>query len=111
MQYINDQTAPDSVILSDLTAGNYIPARTGRRVYVGHDNSMNKEEKVLLVQQFFRGDMQAPDAYAWLKTQGISYIFYGPQEQEDGKNMDIAAHYPFLRQVFHSVDVRIYQLP
>lgn len=111
MTYLNYQTAPDSIILSDLVAGNYIPARSGRRVYVGHDNSMNKEEKLLLVKQFFHGDMHAQDAYVWLKREGISYIFYGPQEKEDGNALDIATHYPFLRQVSVNTDVTIYQLP
>jgi hypothetical protein len=54
--------------------------------------------------------MPAKDAYAWLKREGVSYIFYGPQEKEDGGNLNIASRYPFLRQVFVNTDVTIYQM-
>jgi len=110
MGYINTQTEPESVVLSELTAGNYIPARTGRRVYVGHDGSIRKEEKLVISQEFFRGHREPQDAYAFLKQEGISYIFYGPQEREDSDYLDLPATYPFLRQVYRNVDVIIYQV-
>ncbi len=111
MDYIQTHTATDAIIFSDLTAGNYIPARTGRCVYVGHDNSMNKEGKQVLVQKFFQGAMDQKDAYAWFAKEHISYVFYGPQEKEHHPNLDLALRYPFLRQVFTNADVTIYQLP
>lgn len=111
ISYINYETAADSIILSDLTTGNYIPARTGRRVYVGHDGSINKETKLETVHQFYLGEMKEQDAYLWLKNAGISYVFWGPQEKESGEYTQISRIYPFLRQVFGNSEVTIYQLP
>jgi len=110
MIYLNDSTAPSSVILSDLAAGNYIPARTGRHVYVGHDNSINKEGKQIFVKRFFQGNMQSKDAYYWMKREGISFVFYGPQEQEHNRALDIMLQYPFLRQVFTQDGVFIFEV-
>jgi len=107
---INYITVPDSVILGELVAGNYIPARTGRRVYVGHDNSVKKEEKLILAQQFFQGGMDSKNAYFWLKSEGITHVFYGPQEQEDGKGIDIVAQYPYLRQIFEKNGVKVFEV-
>lgn len=107
---IQSQTPKSSVILSSMVAGNYIPARTGRFVYLGHENTAYKEEKVEIVKQFFSGVMNVQDAYRWLNQERISYVFWGPQEKEEGKGAPIASRYPFLRQVFANSDVTIFQV-
>lgn len=111
MGYIWDATRGQGIILSETTAGNYIPARTGNTVYVGHDNTVGFEEKKVLVKQFFSGKMSEE----WLKETGASYIFFGPQEREDlpaGRQApDLRIFYPFLTEVYKNSYVTIYKAP
>ncbi|MCJ7826145.1 hypothetical protein MUP56_00845 [Patescibacteria group bacterium] len=104
--FIEKHTEPDAVILSDFAAGNYIPPYTGRTVYVGHDNTVNKEQKVDLVRRFYQGEMRPADALVWLSQNRITHVFFGPQEKESQK--DIASLYPFLHEVYSNADVTVY---
>jgi len=108
--YIDASTPKNAVILSAIVAGNYIPARTGRVVYLGHENTSYKEEKVEIVKQFYSGLMEQKACYLWLHKEGISYVFWGPQEHEVGGEADIAAKYPFLREVYKNTEVTVYQV-
>jgi len=108
LNYIESHTEKEAVILSDLTAGNYIPAYAGRTVYVGHDNTLDKEIKVDLAHQFFLGEMTPSDAEVWLMQNRITHVFFGPQEKESKK--DIASLYPFLREVYRNTDVTLYSV-
>jgi len=106
LSFIEKQTPVGAIILSDLTAGNYIPPYTGRTVYMGHDNTLHKEQKVDLVHRFYQGEMRPAEAEVWLSQNRISNVFFGPQEKESQK--DIASLYPFLHEVYRNMDVTIY---
>ncbi len=108
--FIENETPKNAVILTSIVAGNYIPSRTGRLVYLGHENTSYKEEKMGIVKQFYSGQMNAQDAYYWMRREGVSYVFWGPQEKEEGGEADIASKYPFLRQVYFNPDVTIFQV-
>ncbi len=133
IRYIQDSTTRDTVVLSETGAGNYIPVYSGNTVYVGHDNTVAAEEKKVLVTEFFRGRMNARDAYGWIQKEGIGVVFFGPQEQEDGllarldppRNdlvetgsakrvgeagglSDILKVYPFLKEVYKNTYVTVY---
>lgn len=107
MGYIWEVTRGEGVILSETTAGNYIPAQIGNTVYVGHDNTVAFEEKKLLVKQFFAGKMSEE----WLKVTHVSYIFFGPQEREDAGGKNLTTFYPFLTEVYKNTYVTIYKAP
>ncbi|HCM82676.1 MAG: hypothetical protein UV63_C0035G0007 [Microgenomates group bacterium GW2011_GWC1_43_11] len=109
LAFIEKHTPEDAVILSDLTAGNYIPSHSGKTVFVGHDNTFAKEKKLLDTERFYKGEMNQGQAYAWLSQNRITYVFFGPQEREWGE--DIAALYPFLREVYKNNDVTVYFIP
>jgi hypothetical protein len=108
--WIQDHTGRDTVILSETTAGNYIPVYSGNTVYVGHENTVNKDEKLMFVRAFFSGTMPAPDAREFLSQEGLNYIFFGPQEREDagGKNLD--EFYPFLTRLYENGNIIVYGL-
>lgn len=109
IRWIQDHTTRDTVILSETTAGNYIPVLAGNRVYVGHDNTVRSDEKKMFVNAFFSGSMPPEDAQKWLKEENLHWIFLGPQEWEDaGGFTDIAAKYTFMKQVFKNNFVRIF---
>lgn len=107
MGYLWDATKGEGVILSETTAGNYIPAKSGNTVYAGHDNTVGFEEKKILVKQFFAGKMSKE----WLKSTGASYIFFGPQEREDAGGKNLTTFYPFLTEVYKNTYVAIYKTP
>ncbi|MBU1472928.1 hypothetical protein KKB64_04035 [Patescibacteria group bacterium] len=109
--YILDNTPPDAVVLSETTAGNYIPVYSGHTVYVGHANTVRAEEKGLLVRKFFAGRMSVNDAQAWLAKERISIVYFGPQEKEDGGIGDLKRVYPFLVAAFTNPHVTVYRVP
>ena len=108
--YIKEETNTDAVILSFMTAGNYIPAYTGRTVYIGHDNTVHVDAKKAVAKSFFKGIMEQKEAYVFLRTHGISHVFVGPQELELIPSVGIAERYPFLRTVFERDNVTIYEV-
>ncbi len=108
--FIDTSTDKQSIILTEITAGNFIPARTGRRVYVGHENTSYKEEKLEIVKKFYQGKMDPKAAYAWMRKEGITHVFVGPEEKLDMEEIDLPTAYPFLRQVFTGADAILYQI-
>jgi hypothetical protein len=109
MIWLKDNTARTDVVLSKVTAGNYIPAYSGNYVYLGHNpETPMYSQKVDNVNQFFSGTMIPKDAQQFLKTEHISYVFYGPQEK-DNNQKDIK-QYSFLKEVFTSPYVTLYRV-
>lgn len=109
LSFLENETIPTSVILSDTTAGNYIPVYSGRTVYVGHDNTVWYEEKIERVRDFYAGRLSALEAREWLTRSEIAYVLYGPQEMERGIS-DLPKHYPFLRLKYKNDYFQIYQI-
>ena len=115
--FIQDSVLRDAVILSETTAGNYIPVYSGNRVYVGHDNTVRFESKKEEVKQFFSGIMSVSQAKVWLNEKEISRVYYGPQEQEDlpaGRQgagvKDLRDKYPFLINRYTNPHVTVYSI-
>jgi hypothetical protein len=105
---IQDHTSRDTVILSETTAGNYIPVYSGNTVYVGHANTVNTEEKEGIVKNFFSGTMTWAQAKEFLTANNLHYIFFGPQETADGGIGDLSQVYPFLTRTYSNSYVRVY---
>jgi hypothetical protein len=108
MGYIQDNTKRDDVILSETTAGNYLPVYSGNTVYVGHDNTVNAEEKKALVAKFFSGHMTASEAREWLTAINIRMIYFGPQEREEAGGAALTTYYPFLSETYANPSVSVY---
>jgi hypothetical protein len=108
--WIQDHTTRDTVILSETTAGNYIPVYAGNYVYVGHDNTVNSEEKKMFVKSFFSGTMPMDQAQKWLAQENLHWVFFGPQEKEDSAGVDLAQFYPFLEVGYQGEYVTVYHV-
>ena len=108
--YIQQNANLDAIVLSETTAGNYIPVYSGNRVYVGHDNTVNAEQKRADTRQFFAGAMSQIAGREFVRMTGASYIFFGPQEKEDGGVTDLARVYPFVHQVYQNPYVTVYRV-
>jgi hypothetical protein len=110
IRFIQDAAPRDTVVLSETTAGNYIPVIAGNTVYVGHANTVKAEEKKARVVQFFRGRMNPAEAQTWMRQDRIGLVFFGPQEREEAGIEDLSLVYPFLTQAFTNTYVRVYQV-
>ena len=110
ISYIQETVDRSKTILSETTAGNYIPVYSGNRVFVGHDNTVNAEQKKVDTKRFFAGEMQVNVAREFVRNTGASYVFFGPQEREDGAVADLSRLYPFLHSVYQNAFVTVYSI-
>ena len=108
--YLRDNTARKSVVLSYITAGNYIPAYAGNYVYLGHANTPHEDENEIEAERFYKGEMDLGAARKFLQKERISYIYFGPQERELGEIEDLKAKYNFLIPIYTNNSVKIYRL-
>ena len=112
IRYIQDATGRrQTIILSETTAGNYIPVIAGNTVYVGHSNTVRAEEKEIQVKEFFAGRMKPDDAKTWMTRENLHWIFFGPQEKEDGGVGNLAKLYPFLTETYKNSFVTVFRRP
>lgn len=110
ISYVQENADRETIVLSETTAGNYIPVYSGNRVFVGHDNTVNAEQKRVDVARFFSGEMKLNEAREFVRSTGASYVFFGPQEREDGAVADLSRIYPFLLSVYQNTYVTIYSI-
>lgn len=109
IEYLGNNTSPDSVVLSEVNAGNYIPAYAGNFVYIGHNpETPHYDDRLNTVNQFFTGMWTDAEAKNFLNNEHISYIFYGPQEKE--KSQEDIKKYLFLKPVFTSAYVTLFKV-
>jgi hypothetical protein len=107
--FLQDATKRDTVILSETTAGNYIPVYSGNTVYVGHANTVAKGYKEQKVKEFYGGNMNNEEAYAWVKENKFGAVFYGPQEKDDNPYVsDLTQLYSFLTPAFKNGFVTVF---
>lgn len=110
MLFIEDSTPRDAIILSETTAGNYLPVYSGNTVYVGHDNTVSAERKRGEVNTFYSGQMTISAARAFLAAHRIEMIYFGPQEREDAGGKELTAFYPFLTEGYRNSFVTVYRV-
>ncbi|MFA5770618.1 MAG: hypothetical protein WC894_03955 [Patescibacteria group bacterium] len=108
LKWLETNTDHQTVVLSKITAGNYIPAYSGNFVYLGHSGETpDFNKRTEKVNKFFLGTLPEKEALKFLKTENISYVFYGPQEKEN--NLKDIGSYRFLTPVYKSELVLIYK--
>ncbi len=72
-----------SVVLASPISGTFIPAWTGLRVVYGHPfESIRAEEKIRMIEKFYRGDLSLQDQESFLKYNSVKAILLGIREQE-----------------------------
>jgi len=107
IKWLEENTEREEVVLSAITAGNYIPAYSGNTVYLGHTSeTVFYDQKKFLVYRFFSGEMTSEEARDFLNQGRINYIFLGPQEKDLGQFQP----FPFLEEVFQNNFVIIYKV-
>ncbi len=108
-QWVSERTSTESVLLASFANGNRIAGRTGRRVVIGHwVETAFYTRKLTDVQRFFADDTNDQWRLAFLRAEGIGYLWYGADEQALGSWQPQRA--PYLRPEFESRDVIIYEV-
>ncbi|MDW8102334.1 MAG: hypothetical protein RMK30_05610 [Anaerolineae bacterium] len=84
VDWLGAHSAPEEITLSAYRTGNFIPARTGRRSFLGHEmETVDFARKKEVVQAFF-GNLSGEEKCALLEGYSISFIFFGPYERAIG---------------------------
>ncbi len=100
LNWLNTHSIPDSVVLSTKSIGNYVPVRTSLRAYIGHSpETIRLEGKLLLVERFLAGTMNAAERRSLLEAGHIRYVI------AQGSPLDV----PELHEIFHNGDYFIYE--
>jgi len=106
LDWIEEWTIPDALILSGPEMGLWIPAHTGRRVIYGHPfETIYAEQEKQAVQRFFTGTMNSKDVQDFILSRSVDYILIGPREEALG-DIDLP---PTALPVYGSENLMIYQ--
>lgn len=110
IRWLNNNTPADSVVLSEVTAGNYIPGYSHNIVYFGQANTVQYDRKQAEATKFFSGLLTQSEAMNLFQRGHISYIFFSIQEKDDAKGKELLTMYPFLKEVYKNQVVSIYSV-
>lgn len=109
MVWLDEQAAPDSVVLAAYDTGNRLPARALVRSFVGHGpQSVDAAAKRDQVQAFFGAGMSNAGRLGLLDAYHVAYVFHGPAERAMG-DYD-PARLPGLQRVYSAAGVDIYRV-
>ncbi len=79
LDWLNTHAEPDSVVLCSFVVGNYLPARTSLRAFIGHGpETLRLGDKEQLVDRFFAGQMSADERRVLFEANHIRYIIVEP---------------------------------
>lgn len=74
---------PEGGILATYVLGNHLPIHTHKPVYFGHlIQTPNATEKLVLINQFYKGEMDENQTKKWLKDNNILWVVVGPNEKK-----------------------------
>jgi len=109
MQWLKDNVNKEAVVFSSYYMGNYIPAYSGRLVWIGHGpQTINLTYKETVSHWFWQDSQAGEEKYEFLQSEKIDYIFYGRKEKELG-DYDPGTK-KFLEEVFSNSQVKIYKV-
>ncbi len=109
MHWLRDNLTIDQIIFSAKLTGNYIPAYSGRIVWIGHGpQTADLENKIELQNWFWANDSEADKKYQLLNQYGVDYIFYSGEEKRLGDYNPATKDY--LSEVFKNDEVTIYKV-
>jgi hypothetical protein len=98
-----------SVLLASIPVANAAPAWASVRVPVGHGpESANFDAERAKVEAFYRGDLGMGAQEAYLASEHVRYIFYGPEERAIGSWHPSSL--PGLRPVVAVGNVEIFEV-
>lgn len=108
IDWLAENSQPTDTILCSYWVGNYIPARIGHRVFLGHwDETIDYIQKKEAVEAFFQSQTDDFTRLSTLREHGIAYLFYGPQER--ALDHYDPAEGPYWVERFSNDEITIYE--
>jgi hypothetical protein len=109
LEWLDQNTGPDDVVLSSLTIGQYIPALSGNTAFLAHwAQTVDFYDKGDRVVRFFDAAALDVERAETLHVFGVDYVLHGPAERELG-SYDPAST-PWLALAFSTPKVDIYRV-
>ncbi|MBU0598615.1 hypothetical protein KKF61_06550, partial [Patescibacteria group bacterium] len=109
MGWLKNNIGEKEIIFSSFYMGNYIPAHSGRIVWIGHGpQTIDLPTKYQQSEWFWQSDNEILEKRNFLQDNAIDYIFYGRKEKELGTYNPATKEY--LEQVFINSKVEIYKV-
>jgi hypothetical protein len=109
IDWLQDNTERTDAVLAAYETGNYLAARAGNRVFIGHwAETVDWDLKNDQISRFF--DSSTGDSWRreLINSHGIGYIWFGPAERNLG-SFDPGT-VPYLKQVFEKADTKLYEV-
>jgi hypothetical protein len=111
--WLQRNTNPDDIVLSEYYTGTLIPAFAGNRVYVSWWYYLVQPPTLWStdanLKLFYSGRMSDAEALTFLKHGNISYVFYSETEQTNAPGIQTLT-YPFLTERYNASGTYIYQV-
>jgi len=106
-EWIKQNVTEEEITFSSFYSGNFIPAYSGRKVYIGHGpQTINLSEKEELTIWFFKDNKEQEKKLSLLEDNELDFLFYGPIEKDMGDYSPSSAKY--LELVYSNEEVEIY---
>ncbi|MCB9449928.1 MAG: hypothetical protein H6672_00725 [Anaerolineaceae bacterium] len=106
-QFLETQVKGTDVVFSSLNTGEFVPALTGGRSFLGHwAQTLDFQNKRVLVAAFFNPATTDAQRQEMLDQYSVDYVYYGPEEAALGAYDPAEA--PFLTEIYANDDVTIY---
>jgi uncharacterized membrane protein len=107
VEWLRNQDGPRTAVLSAYETGNFIAARAGSSVLVGHwAETVSWEEKLVKTETFYQHETKDRWRIELLAQYGIGYVWYGSMERLLGGFDPVSADYLIL--VYSDGDIDIY---
>jgi hypothetical protein len=109
VDWLRANTARTDVVLSAYETGNYIAARAGNYVWIGHwTETVAWDSKLKEVEKFYSATTADEERTIFLRDQRIAYIFWGPAERKLGAFDPMQTRY--WERVFANTNVQIFRV-
>lgn len=110
MDWLANYAAPDTRILSTLDTGNYLPARTNLRPFLGHGpETLYSKQKSKLVERFYTGELSNEEKNELFTNFHIRYVMFG--ELERRMNKEASLWNSDLILIYDQDNYQIYEVP
>jgi len=109
LEWLEEHTSPDAIVLSSYEVGRYVPGLTGRRAFLAHwAQTVGFYDKRDRVARFFDAQTDDMERLATLQAFGVDYVFHGPAERALGQYDPSES--PLFSIAFPSPQVTIYHV-
>lgn len=111
LDWLNNYADEDAVVFGTFTTGNFVPARTNLRAFLGHGpETLYSSHKRDLVERFFSNQMTEAEHLALYEQYHIRYIFYGPLERELAPHLEQPTWTDSLSLIYTHAGYQIFEV-